>query len=401
MRVLAALFCAVAAIGAPSLARAAGLVDFQPIFVGEIDYRLHSIPDIEGESGFAANRLRLGARMGVSTWFSAAAQIELVNREHPVILDAMVAVRPTPAWEISFGASKTPLFSSARDEAIWALPVPELSMVARAFWPQYDVGLEVHRLPTPRLPIEGWLRIGNGSGSALGNDNRDYALDARLDVALGRARVGVPATVPFGLRFGSGFHAELAEDRLGVGGTTPAGFAFYRPATVSGPRYLAESHLVAYAGPIKLTIEAALAKEGRTADTDGNPATPRAPQAPVLSKGGVVELGWMIFGPHRRHGAWPVDAAIGTWDWGGLELGVRAERLVLGRGARDVQPGGATAGSAAIRWWTTSFLAASLAGYYTHYDAAPIEEPDRRSSWLGLFRVTVRAPSDLVSQLGR
>jgi len=401
MRALAALACAAASTCAPSLAHAGGLVDLQPILVGELDYRAHSIPDTEGEDGFAANRLRLGARMNVSTWFGAAAQIELVDREHPVILDAVVAVRPAPEWEISFGASPTPLFSSARDEPIWALPVPELSMVARAFWPGYDFGLEVHRLPTPRLPLEAWLRVGNGSGSALGNDNKDYALDARLDVALGRARAGAPASVPFGLRFGSGFHAEVAEDRLGVGGKTADGFAFYRPATVSGPRWLAEGHLVAYAGPVKLTVEAAIAKEGRQADTDGNPKTPRVAEAPVISRGGFVELGWMVVGPRRRHGRWPVESPVGTWDWGALELGARAERLVLGDGAPDVKPGGATAGSAAIRWWTTSFLAVSLAAYYTRYDVAPIEEPDRRASWLGMFRVTVRAPSDVISQIKR
>jgi phosphate-selective porin OprO/OprP len=274
-------------------------------------------------------------------------------------------------------------------------------MVTRAFWPAYDAGVEVHRAATARVPIEGWLRVGNGSGSALGNDNDDYALDARLDVALGRARTGVAATVPFGLRFGSGLHLESAYDRLGIAGATADGFVFFDAPTVSGPRYLTEGHVVAYGGPVKLTVEAALAKESRSKDTDGNTATPPVPEASVISKGAFAEAAWMIFGPWRRHGAWPVDSPIGVWDWGGLELGARAERILLAQGAPDVVPGGAWSTSGALRWWTTSFLAASLAVYYTRYDVAPVEETDKRTSVLGMFRVTVQAPRDLVTQMRR
>ncbi len=282
--------------------------DLRPILVGEVDYRVHSATDLEGEDGFAVGRLRLGARASFTSWFSTAVQVEL-GGESPRILDASVTVRPAPEWEISFGASQTPLFSSARDEPIWSLPVPELSMVTRAFWPGFDAGLEVHRLPTPRLPIEGWLRVGNGSGSALGNDNNDYALDARLDAVFGRALPGAPARLPFGLRFGVGGHLESAEDRLGITGSTADGFLFYRPPTVSGPRHVVESHLVVYAGPVKLTVEGAMAKEGRsrtptvTRDTSRLPG--RGDVARRLRRAGLDDLRplappWLLAGADAR-----------------------------------------------------------------------------------------------------
>ena len=390
-----------AALGAAALLSAttarAAPVEIDPIFVSELDFRVHSQRDVEANDGFDVDRLRFGTRVGFTPWFRAAAQLELAA-ESVHILDASVTVIPVPELEISFGASPTPLFSSARDEPLWALPLPELSMVTRAFWPAYDLGLEVHRLPTPRLPLEAWVRVGNGSGSALGNDNSDYALDARLDAAFGRAVTGAPRSVPLGLRLGAGLHAESAQSRLGVSGTTADGFLFYRPATVNGARYVVEGHLVAYGGPVKLTVEAALAKENRSANLSGNLATPDVALDPVLSRGGFVEIGWMVLGPRRRHGAWPVDSPIGTWDWGALELGARAERLGLGMGARDVQSGGATSGSAAVRWWATSFAALSVAAYYTAYDQAPIEEPTVTRSWLGILRATVRLPEGALRQ---
>jgi phosphate-selective porin OprO/OprP len=389
---LAPLAAGVAALVLTAPAAHADLpFDLRPILVSEIDLRIHSAKELEGEDGFAVNRLRFGARASFTPWFSAAAQVEVVG-ESPRILDASLTVKPTPEWEFSFGAGKTPLFSSARDEPVWSLPVPNLSMVTRAFWAGYDAGFEVHRLPTRRVPLEGWLRVGNGSGNALGNDNSSYALDARLDAAFGRALVGASASERFGLRFGVGVHLESAEDRLGISGTTSDGFLFYRPPTVSGPRHVVEGHLVAYAGPVKLTAEGALAKEGRSKDTDGNPETPRVAQDAVVSRGGAVEVGWMIFGPWRVHGSWPVQTPVQTWDWGALELAGRVERLGLGMRARDVTAGGATAASIAVRWWATSFAALSAATYFTAYDAPPIEEPDRASAWLGIVRATVRLP---------
>lgn len=34
-----------------------------------------------------------------------------------------------------------------------------------------------------------------------------------------------------------------------------------------------------------------------------------------------------------------------------------------------------------VKWWPTAFLAATLAGYLTHYDVAPADDPDRTLSW--------------------
>ena len=51
--------------------------------------------------------------------------------------------------------------------------------------------------------------------------------------------------------------------------------------------------------------------------------------------------------------------------------------------------------SLALRWLVTSFVAASAAGYFTDYDVAPLVEPGRTRSWLGIFRVTVRLPEEI------
>lgn len=365
--------------------------EVKPILLAELDFRLHAAERIEGEDGFGATRLRLGAASDLAPWCSVLGQAEWA-REKPVLLDAYVVLRPSPEWEIRLGAAKTPLFFSARDMPVFTLPLPERSMVARAFWPGRDVGIEVHKLATPRLPLEAWLRVGNGSGSVLGNDNSDFAIDARLDVALGRAQPRAPEAEPFGLRLGAGIHAESAEDRAGITGTTADAFTFYRPAIVSGPRHVVEAHAAVFAGPVMVTAEAALATEGRSKDTDGKPATPRVEQAAVASRGGSVEVAWMIRGPYRIPGAWPIRKPYAAWDWGALEVAGRFERLDLGRGAADVASGGATGGAAAVRWWATSFLGASAAWYYVSYDEPPVEEPDRSHSWLGLVRVTVRTP---------
>lgn len=381
------------ALIAPALCASPAAADppaVQAIFHGEVDARLHSAERVEGEDGFAVARLRLGARAEPAPWFLAAAMAEWAQ-EKPALLDAYASLRPSEEWEISVGSRKTPLFHSARDEAVWLLPIPERSMLARAFWPRRDVGLEVHRLPTPGLPIEAWLRAGNGSGSVLGNDNSDYAVDARVDVVLGRAARGAPATQPLGLRLGGGLHAESAEDRPGVQATNAGGFLFYRPQTVDGPRRVVEAHLAAYAGPVKLTAEVAFARESRSKDTDGNPDTPRVDQDPVMSSGASLEIAWTAIGAWRRLNEWP-SAPPGGILPGALEVAARVERLDLAHGARDVVPGGATAGAAAVRWWAAPFAALSVAGYVTLYDVPPIESPGATQSWLGLARATFHLP---------
>jgi hypothetical protein len=56
---------------------------------------------------------------------------------------------------------------------------------------------------------------------------------------------------------------------------------------------------------------------------------------------------------------------------------------------RGVPPGGATGGSVAVNAWLNELLAVTAAGYFYHYDRAPIEETNRLDSWLLLARVTL------------
>ena len=266
-------------------------------------------------------------------------------------------------------------------------------MLVRAFWPGRDVGLEVHRLPSPSFPVEAWLRVGNGSGIALGNDNSDFALDARLDAVFGRAAPRSDARRFFGVRVGAGLHKESAEDRLGIRGATADGFLFYRPTIVYGSRHVAESHAQVLAGPVQIRAELAVAKEGRAKDTDGNPNTPRVVQDPIRSSGGSVEVAWMITGQHRSPGQWPASLPGRRFGIGALEVGARFERLDLGLGAEGVARGGAKTGAFSVRWWATSFCALSAAAYYTAFEVPPIEEPNQKDSWLGLFRATFQVPA--------
>lgn len=386
LTIAAASLCAATARAEPPVVK--------PILLAETDLRFDAPDRVEGEDGFAAARFRLGASMTIGSWFRAVGQAEWAQ-EKPALLDAYAEVRPLPGWALRAGAGKTPLFANGRNETLFTLPVPELPMVVRAFWPARDLGVEVQKLPTRALPVEAWLRAGNGSGAVLGNDNSDFALDMRLDVVLGRAQPGAGAASLLGLRLGGGLHLDSVEDRPGVSGTTAGAFTFYRPPTVSGPRRVAEAHAVVYAGPVKVTGEIAVAHESRSKDTDGNPDTPRIQLPETMSAGGYVEASWMIFGPRRLPGAWPVETPWNRWDWGGLELAGRFERLELGKGAPDVQAGGATSGAVAVRWWATSYAALSAAFYGYAYDTAPIEEPDRKDTWVALLRLTMRAPDSL------
>ncbi len=359
---------------------AADLSWFRPLLVGEIDYRVHS-HQVEGEQGFALGRLRLGLDARPTPWLQAVGTIDWAL-EKPAVVDAVVVLSPADSVRVRLGFGKTPLFASARDVNIQALSIPELSLPVRAMWPGRDLGLEVQWAPR-WLPLEGWVRVGNGSRSPLGNDNTAPALDARVDGLLGRDA--------WGLRVGAGVHAESAFDRAGIGGTTATGFLFYRPVPVSGGRWVAEAHALSWYGPLRLLVEAGGAREPRSRDTDGNPQTPREALPAIGARGASVEASWMVRGvrPHGRD--WPEGppGEGGTWGGGAVELTARAEWLAVGLGAADVTPGGARGGSAAIRWWTTPFLAVTAAGYWLRYDAPPLESPDRRDSWLVLSRVTV------------
>lgn len=361
---------------------------FHPILVGELDYRVYS-DEVEGEQGFALGRLRMGIDAQPTSWFQAVGSVEWAL-EKPSVVDAFIVFSPLDSLHLQLGYGRTPLFISARDIYIEALPIPELSLPVRAMWPGRDLGLEAWWTPR-QLPLEAWVRLGNGSGSPLGNDNTEPSLDVRVDGVLGGAARGADPQPDWGLRVGVGAHAENAFDRAGIGGTTAAGFLFYRPVPVSGERWVSEAHALFWKGPLRLLAEGSLARESRSRDTDGNPQTPREPLHAIRAQGASLEASWLFHGTRYQGRDWPVSppAEGGGWGGGAVEVTARAEWLQVGLGAPDVPPGGARGGTVSVRWWATSFLALSTTGYYLRYDAPPLESPDRRDSWLVLTRATV------------
>ncbi len=327
--------------------------------------------------------------MSPAPWFRAVATVELVG-EAPAILDAFMRLRASEWAEFTIGYSKPPLFPSFIYEPVHTLPFPDRAPVVTSFRINRDVGADVHLTPRT-LPLEGWLRIGNGSGSPLGNDNALPAGYAVLDLVLGRAWVGAaPERRTFGLRLGGGALVESARDRDGVIGQTPLGFIYFRPVVVSGLRVVGEGHAIAYAGPVRLTLEGAFARESRSRDHDGNPSTPRIGLPSVDSYGLTTELAWVLRGAPRQVGHAPRAPTRddGRWSGGAVELAARYDGLWLGRRASDVRAGGSQGGALALKWWPTEFMAATLAGYLTRYGTPPIEEPSRLWSYGGVLRAS-------------
>jgi phosphate-selective porin OprO and OprP len=363
-------------------------VAFSPLLVGELDYRVQS-NEVEGPTGFALGRFRLGGELRPTESFLAVGSVEWAL-EKPLLVDAWVQLSPMDGLHLSLGYGKTPLFASAKDVAVEALSIPELSLPVRALWPQRDLGLEAQFSPRD-VPLEAWVRVGNGSGSPLGNDNAEPAVDVRLDGLWGGASRSAAPDTRWGLRLGGGVHGENAFDRAGAGGTTPTNFLFYRAVPVSGVRWVTEGHAVFWHGPFQVTAEGGVAWEQRSRDTDGNPDTPRERLPGIRTQGGAVELSWLARGSRRAVRGWPSGppGTEGLLNRGAVEVAARVERLVAGLGAPDVQTGGARGGAVAVRWWATDFVGAGVAGYWLRYDQPPIEAPDRRDSWLVLSRVTV------------
>lgn len=340
--------------------------------------------EAEGETGFEVRRFYFGGRWRPLPSVNVVTVLHAGGEHGATVLDGYVRLNPDAPLDVTLGYGKTPLFASARDEGVETLAIPELSLSTRAFWPGRDAGAEVH-LGGPTLPVEVRARVGNGSGNPVGNDNPKLAFDGRADLVLGRGRMGADRSVPFGLRLGGGVHYENAEDRAGITGATPTGFAFWRSPTVSGPVWVAEGHALALLGPVQVTAEGAAASEGRSADTDDNPDTPRTELDPVRSWGASGEVAWMVTGQHRLPGAWPVAG-----EKPGVEVAARGERISLGNGAADVDPGGASGGEAAVRVWHPVGLGGGLTGGWFVYDVAPLEEPEVTTSWFVSARVTAR-----------
>lgn len=363
-----------------------------PTALLQTDFQVHPA-NTEGDTGFSLARFRLGAYSNPAPWLLALAQFETSQSGGPAseatteILDAYVRIGPWHGFRLTAGYSRSPLFVSARNELDGMSPFPELSLPAKALWPGRDVGVEVHYTPSD-LPIEAWLRVGNGNPSPFQNQYSQYAITARVDATFGRGRIDATGKERFGFRLGAAGLVNDTYDRAGIGGVTASAFPFYNPPVVTGIRRVIEVHALGYAGPFRALVEVGGAIEDR-ASTSGNPAAPSAD--PEVSRGGAVELAWMITGEKRVSSVWPVAQSKHplAFDHVAFEVAARAERLDVGLGMRDFTPSGASAVALSANAWLNQLLAVNVAGYYYHYDQAPIQEPTRTDSFLLLARLTV------------
>lgn len=353
----------------------------RPTALVDAAYRVFAREE-EGIDGFSLRRMRGGFVLAPAAWFRGVGTVELAG-ESPTVLDAYARVGLVEGLSLMVGYSKPPLLATFFTEPVYAMVLPDRSVVDTAFRVRRDVGLELLAAPAS-LPLEARLRVGNGAGSPLGNDNVEPAGYAALDLVLGRAQGARPdaGQETLGLRVGASGLVESVEDRQGVVGRTPLGFAFYRPPVVRGSRMVVEGHVLGYAGPLRLSAEAVMASESRSRDDDGNPATERVDLPTVRSYGLTVELVWTALGEPRRPGAPPrVPSGGPRWRGGALEVALRYDGVWLGREATDVTPGGGQLGTLGVRWWPTEFVSAYLSGYAAGYDEAPIEAPGEDSSW--------------------
>lgn len=367
----------------------------RPTLLGEIDYRVYA-REPAGETGFALGRFRIGLVLEPLPWLRAVGTVEWVG-EYPILLDAYVTAHPEPWIEVFVGYAKPPLFASFRSDAVHVMAFTDRAPVVRAFFVRRDVGVDV-RLRPREVPIEAVARIGNGSGSILGNDNALPAGYGALDLVLGRAWSGAHAgDREHGLRVGVAGLVESVRDRDGVMGTEAFGYVFHRAAIVSGLRLVGEAHAIGYVGPLRLTVEAAVAHEERSRDDDGNPSTPRRALPSMISSGLTAELAWVVLGGARVPGAAPTLASDATgWGGGALEIAARFDGLWLGRGAPDVAAGGALGGGLSVKWWPLDFLAATLVGHALRYEVSPIESPGELWGWDAALRLSLfwgQAPS--------
>lgn len=358
-----------------------------PTALLEADYRHHADP-IEGNNGFALARARLGLRLHPTDWLLAVATVELAPGSGPALLDGFATFTATPWLDVTVGYSKPPLFASFRHEGITTIPMPMRSAIVNEMRIRRDVGVEARFAPR-RAPIEAIVRIGNGS-TTLENDNATPTGYGALDLVLGRAWAGGRSEV-FGLRLGAAALVDDTEEHDSIAGVTPLGYVYAQPALASGLRAIATTHAIAYAGPVRLVVEGAFVQEGRRDDHDGDPSTAAIELDPVRSWGLTGELTWTIRGGWREVGHAPAVASLlvpGGWDGGAVELGFRADRFWLGRGAADLFRTGGTTMSLASKWWPTRFLALTLYGDATRFDAPPVDTPDRNWGWTVLLRAS-------------
>ena len=379
---IASTTLAVAVRAEPAASTPRGAPVFAPTLLAEADARAHRSP-IEGRTGFALARVRPGLGARPTSWLRAVATLEAVPNVG--VLDAFANVQVTRFLDVEVGQSRPPTFASFRYEPVHTLPFPDRSPVVSSFRVRRDVGASVHLSPT-ELPLESWVRVGSGSTSTVSRTLDRPALYAMLDLVLGRAHVARGEEAErqtFGLRLGGSGYTEYLDEAAGVAGATPTGFVFHRPVIVSGDRVVGEVHAVVYAGPVRLMLEAAVGREARARDVDGDPSTPRVPQASVISSGTSAEVAWVVLGRPRTVASAP--SADGGAP-GALEIAARYDALALGRGALDVAPGGYRGGALSVKWYVMPFAAVTVAGYLGGYDVGPIEDPLRTDTFTLLLR---------------
>jgi phosphate-selective porin OprO/OprP len=334
----------------------------KPAILAELDYRTYPSA-VQGSTGFAVGRFRPGLAFAPAPWFISRATVEFAAPS-PVLLDLFAIIHVTPWLHLGAGFMKPPLFATFRFEPDAYLPFPDFSALVTTFRIFRDLGVEMHLNPK-EIPLEFIVRLGNGTGSVLANDNALPAGYALLDLVLGRAR---DPEATHGLRLGASALIESVKARDGIAGRTPLGFVYYKPTPIAGLRLVSEAHAIAYLGPYRMTLEGVLAHEERP--------DLRA----VRSYGLGAEAVWVLRGRPRSTARNPYVAEE-DWSGGALEVGMRWDSLWLGRKAPDVTDGGSMTGSASLKWWPTSFLAATLYLFVAHFDQPPPEDPNADVSW--------------------
>jgi hypothetical protein len=88
----------------------------------------------------------------------------------------------------------------------------------------------------------------------------------------------------------------------------------------------------------------------------------------------------MVIGQPRQVGRVLMVEAQKEKSFGQFELGIRYDRLDLGKGANDVKDGGSEGGSFLMKWFWENYMSISFDLYYTRYVFAPIEEATTLSS---------------------
>lgn len=355
----------------------------RPTLLAEADARTFRAP-VEGRTGFALARFRPGLTVEPLPWLRAVGNVEFVPT--PLILDAYANIRVARWLDLEIGQSKPPLLASFKYEPVYAMPFPDRSPLVLAMRVRRDVGVSAH-VASDRLPFESWVRLGSGSPSNVTRSVEHPAMYGLFDFVLGRAHTARAKGDEFlGLRAGVSGMSEVVDERDGVTGFSPTDFVYYRPAVISGTRVIGTTHVMGYVGPVRATFEAAMGREARSTDTDGDPSTPRSPRPSITSSGISAEVAWTVRGRPRAVGQTPTsedDSRLGA-----IEVAARYDSLALGRGANDVVAGGYRGGALSIKWYPLPFAALAAAGYIGEYDVGPLEDPNRTDTYTLLLRAS-------------